>query len=361
MKEALVLLLLTAPAFAQRDAREQEYYDWCRGQGGTPEGTLDTLHCTPPSDGSGQADGGVIAAPTNIKDAILFGVMKGLANGVIKGIQESATERRNAAAMPASPPPYAPPPGDAAAATRRELEARERADEDAKRRELQRELVMPAAAAPRSDGDVRAAGGARRSSTGESLAGCRGAQRRSLECLDSDEIDVPPPPFLAKEDEAKALATQKQLADELDLAHVDRDVSSMNQETGDWLNHHAQDEYEEKGKGYLLGEDRGGRMVSVVQSVADAGKITKDYANQTLDAFRGETTSAACILGASAPNSCWDYFHEQEVQAYNSGPDLDREAGVFLAKSYGAGDLLTRARHALLGGEGADLFFESFP
>lgn len=226
-----------------------------------------------------------------------------------------------------------------------------------------RARTIPVKSAPVADGGARVDGSTPLLFTGDPVRDCRlgsPAKRGSLQCLESDAVDVPSPPYLGKDDEVKALAIQKRLVAELDARQQDHDVADMERQAREYLKDEAKSEYEDKGKGYLLGESHGGRPVGVVESVKDAGLITEHYAQKTLDVFRGEGSSAACVLGSMSPNSCWDAYHENARKLESDTQDLDRQTAAFVAKSYGAKKGWDTTRRRLLGGDGAQIFLEAF-
>jgi hypothetical protein len=58
------LAFIASLAFGQADSREEDYYSWCRSQGGTPVGSYSTLHCVPPE--TGGQEGGAVSGGTQI-------------------------------------------------------------------------------------------------------------------------------------------------------------------------------------------------------------------------------------------------------------------------------------------------------
>ncbi|MBI5202721.1 MAG: hypothetical protein HY925_14105 [Elusimicrobia bacterium] len=194
-----------------------------------------------------------------------------------------------------------------------------------------RSAPAPAAAAMPPPEAPRPAGRAPQLLRGDPAAECRG-KRPSLACPDLAPRPVPP---LGDSRSAKAAEEDgRRLQRELDARRAAEAYDAMESK----LKKYAASEYAragwEKTKEFI--EDRSealGRHISTLERVKEQGAIVKDFATNTLDAFKDKASSAACVLGAGSA-ACIDAYHSAVERQKKGVAELNQSTHDFMAEQF---------------------------
>jgi hypothetical protein len=231
---------------------------------------------------------------------------------------------------------------------------RERAEEDSRRKKLEGELMITGAhtaaapvGAPIDDGAVRVGASAPLMFLGDPGPVCRSgapARRRSLQCLDSDGLDAPPPPFTGG-DSTEAEAVRLRLREDLDAERRDADFEMMQARLAGYVKSEFFSEAKDKIKDFVLGKNDNGRPMSVMETVREGGKIVATYAGKVTTAFQGEAGSVPCVMASGAADGCYDSYFEHAEKLDEATKEMKRETYVLTAKNFGAEKAFDHAKH----------------
>ncbi len=161
---------------------------------------------------------------------------------------------------------------------------------------------------------------------GDPMKDCQGKNLiYNPECAD---ISLDTPALRANTAEnQKALADGAAFQSDIDAdAQAQEDADSMQDMITDYLKDKTTDNLEDIGKEL-------GLPVDAIKRVEEGGGTLKNYATNTLNNFDGESSNAACALGAGSA-ACMDGYHDAEANQQGSTKKLDQDTYKFVGEQF---------------------------